>query len=177
VAVAVATLLFAWPLEGRRGLLWEEAQRVDWGTLLLFGGGLTLARFVFDTGLATSFVRGAVAASGATSLWALTAVVLALTMGLTQILPNAMTVAVLAPVVVTLAKDLHLAPVPPVLAVCFGASMGFTLPVGTPANAMAYGTGLAPVGTMTKVGGVVDLLSFAIIFGALRLLCPLLGLV
>lgn len=176
VALGVASLLFAWPLPGRRAMQWEEAGRIDWGTLLLFGGGLTLARLVCDPGLASAAVREVVAGAGVASLWGLTAAVLALTMGLTQFTPNAAVVSLIAPVVLALAKDLHVSPVPPVLAVCFGASMGFMLPVGTPANALVYGTGLVPVGTMMKIGAVTDFLSYVLILGALRLLCPLLGL-
>jgi solute carrier family 13 (sodium-dependent dicarboxylate transporter), member 2/3/5 len=176
VALGVAALLFAWPLPGRRALLWEEGVRIDWGTLLLFGGGLTLARLVFDSGLAIAAVRGAVSVGGVSSLWGLTAAALALTMGLTQFTPNAATVSLMAPVVLALAKDLHVSPVPPVLAVCFGASMGFMLPLGAPASALVYGTGLVPIGTMMKIGAVMDALSFVLILAALRLLCPLLGL-
>ncbi len=121
-------------------------------------------------------MRGAVGASGVSSLWGLTAAALALTMGLTQFTPNASTVSLMAPVVLALAKDLHVSPVPPVLAVCFGASMGFMLPVGAPASALVYGTGLVPIGTMMKIGAVMDALSFVLILAALRILCPLLGL-
>jgi len=48
-------------------------------------------------------------------------------------------------------------------------------PIGTPPNAMVYGTGLVPLTAMMRVGIAVDILSFLVILGALRLLCPLLG--
>jgi sodium-dependent dicarboxylate transporter 2/3/5 len=54
--------------------------------------------------------------------------------------------------------------------------MGFMLPVGTPPNAIVYGTGLIPITAMIRVGVVVDVLGFFVIFGVLRLLCPLLGM-
>jgi sodium-dependent dicarboxylate transporter 2/3/5 len=66
-------------------------------------------------------------------------------------------------------------PEPPVLAVCFGASMGFMFPVGTPPNAIVYGTGLVPLTAMMRLGIIVDVLSFFVIFAVLRLLCPLMG--
>ncbi len=62
------------------------------------------------------------------------------------------------------------------VAACFGASMGFMFPVGTPPNAIVYGTGLIPITSMMRVGVVVDVLGFFVIFAVLRLLCPLLGM-
>ena len=62
------------------------------------------------------------------------------------------------------------------LAVCFGASMGFMFPVGTPPNAIVYGTGLVPLTAMMRLGIMVDVLSFIVIFAVLRVLCPLMGL-
>lgn len=177
VAVLAALLLFAWPLPGGgRALSWSDARNVDWGTLLLFGGGLSLGKLMFDTGLAGSLGRAAVAATGVQSLWALTALVLAVTIVLTETASNTATVSMLAPLALSLARDLQVSPVPPVLAVAFGASMGFMFPVGTPPNAVVYGTGLVPLAAMMKVGIVVDVMAFFIILAGLRILCPLLGL-
>jgi sodium-dependent dicarboxylate transporter 2/3/5 len=62
------------------------------------------------------------------------------------------------------------------MAVAFGASMAYMLPISTPPNAIVYGTGMVPVTAMIKFGILLDLLSFLIIIAGLRLLCPLLGL-
>jgi sodium-dependent dicarboxylate transporter 2/3/5 len=177
VALLAAGLLFAWPVGGRRALTWEEASRIDWGTLLLFGGGLSMGKLMFDTGLAARLGQSAVTATGVTSVWGLTALALAATIVLTEIASNTATVSVMAPLALALSKEMGLPPAPPLLAVCFGASMGFMLPMGTPPNAMVYGTGLVPLTSMMGVGLVVDLLSFGVILAALRALCPLLGLV
>jgi sodium-dependent dicarboxylate transporter 2/3/5 len=176
VALGAAALLFLWPVGERRALTWPEAVRVDWGTLLLFGGGLSLGRMLFDTGLAGVAGRGVVQATGVTSLWGLTALVLATTIVLTEFASNVATVSMLGPLVLALAQETGVAPLPPLLAACFGASMGFMFPVGTPPNAIVYGTGLIPITAMIRVGVVVDVLSFFVIFATLRLLCPLLGL-
>jgi solute carrier family 13 (sodium-dependent dicarboxylate transporter), member 2/3/5 len=176
VAVAAALILFLWPVGGRRALTWEEAVRVDWGTLLLFGGGLSLGKMLFDTGLAGVVGRAVVHATGVTSLWALTALVLAVTILLTEVASNTATVSMVAPLVLALTRELGVPPLPPLLAACFGASMGFMFPVGTPPNAIVYGTGLIPITAMVRVGVVVDLLGFIVIFAVLRLLCPLLGM-
>lgn len=180
VALLCAVLLFVWPVRGApgrsRALHWSDAARIDWGTLLLFGGGLSLGRMGFETGLADVLGRGVVAATGVTSLWGLTALVLGVSIVLTETVSNTATVSMLAPLALALARQLGVPPEPPVLAVAFGASMGFMFPVGTPPNAIVFGTGLVPLPAMMRMGVVVDVISFFVIFLGLRLLCPLLGL-
>lgn len=176
VAVAAAVLLFLWPVGDGKALTWEDGKRIDWGTLLLFGGGLSLGKMMFDTGLAAFVGRAAVEATGVTTLWGLTALALATTIVLTEIASNTATVTMLAPLVLALAGEMGVPAVPPVLAVAFGASMGFMFPVGTPPNAIVYGTGLVPLTAMMRIGVMVDILGFFVILAVLRTLCPLLGL-
>ena len=176
VAVAAAVLLFLWPVGDGKALTWEDGKRIDWGTLLLFGGGLSLGKMMFDTGLAASFGRAAVEATGVSTLWGLTALALATTIVLTEIASNTATVTMLAPLVIALAGEMGVPVVPPLLAVGFGASMGFMLPVGTPPNAIIYGTGLVPLTSMLRIGVMVDILGFFVILAVLRVLCPALGL-
>jgi sodium-dependent dicarboxylate transporter 2/3/5 len=175
IGLIVTALLFAWPVGGRRALAWEDAGRIDWGTLVLYGGGLAMAKLMFDTGLAAALARAALAATGVTSLWGLTALALGAAILLTEVAPNASTVGLLAPLVLAAARDHGLPLTPPLLAVCFGAGLGFMLPVGTPPGAMVFGTRLVPLAAMMGVGVLVDLLGFFVILGALFLLCPLLG--
>ena len=176
VAIAAAGLLFLWPVGDRTALTWEDGKRIDWGTLLLFGGGLSLGKMMFDTGLAAFVGRAAVLATGVSSLWGLTALALATTIVLTEIASNTATVTMLAPLVLALAGEMGVPVVPPLLAVAFGASMGFMFPVGTPPNALVYGTGLVPLTSMMRIGVMVDILGFFVIFAVLRTLCPLLGI-
>jgi sodium-dependent dicarboxylate transporter 2/3/5 len=176
VALVAAALLFLWPVGDRRALTWDDATRIDWGTLILFGGGLSLGKMMFDTGLADALGRGVLGATGVESLWGLTALLLALTIVLTETASNTATVSMLAPLAIALAQQLGVPVAPPLLAVGFGASMGFMFPVGTPPNAIVYGTGLVPLTSMMRVGIVVDLVGFVVILAVLRVLCPLLGL-
>jgi sodium-dependent dicarboxylate transporter 2/3/5 len=82
----------------------------------------------------------------------------------------------LAPLFLAMAQGLGVPAAPPVLAVGFGASMAFMLPVSTPPNAIVYGTGQVPIGSMILVGVLLDLLAFVLVLAVLRLLCPVLGL-
>lgn len=177
VALLCASVLFLWPTgPGRRALHWSDAARIDWGTLLLFGGGLALGRMAFETGLADAAGRKVIEATGVSSLWGLTALVLLASILLTETVSNTATVSMLAPLTIALARQLGVPPTPPVLAVAFGASMAFMLPVSTPPNAIVYGTGLVPLTAMLRLGIVLDVIAYVVIFIMLRLLCPLLGM-
>jgi len=179
VAVLAAMLLFVLPIDfkGRRFTLgWDSAAQIDWGTILLFGGGLALGRLMFSTGLAAHLGHALVNASGANTLWTITALAIVVAVALTEVTSNTAATNMLVPVFLSVAHASGVSPVPPALGVCLGASMAFMLPVSTPPNAIVYGTGLVPVLTMVRYGVLMDIISVGIIFAGLRLLCPLFGL-
>jgi sodium-dependent dicarboxylate transporter 2/3/5 len=178
VSLVAALLLFFLPVDwsSRRFTLeWSDALRIDWGTILLFGGGLSLGGLMFSTGLADAFGRGVASLTGIRSLWGLTAVSIAVAIVLTEMTSNTATASMLVPIVIALAKSLGVSAVPPAIGVCLGASMAFMLPVSTPSNAIVYGSGRVPITSMIRAGVVLDLVSFVVIFVGLRVLCPLLG--
>jgi solute carrier family 13 (sodium-dependent dicarboxylate transporter), member 2/3/5 len=179
VAILAASLLFVLPVNWQQRkftITWAEASRIDWGTILLFGGGLSLGRLMFTTGLAEEIGRGLVAASGATSLWTVTAVMAAIAIFTSDLASNTASTSMLVPVALAVSASAGISPIPPALAIAFGASMAFMLPVSTPPNAIVYGTGLVPLTAIVRFGIVLDFVSLAIIVGGLRLLCPVLGL-
>ena len=180
VAVVAASLLFVLPVNWRERQFtigWSEASKIDWGTILLFGGGLSLGRLMFVTGLAEYIGRTIVAWSGVETLWGVTAMAAALGILLTEITSNTAATNMLVPVVISIAQANGVSPVAPALAACLGASMAFMLPISTPPNAIVYGSGLVPITAMLRFGIVLDLLAFVIIVAGLRVLAPLLGLV
>lgn len=180
VAVVAAGLLFVLPTDWskrRFTLRWSEAARIDWGTILLFGGGLSLGRLMFTTGLAERIGVGIVSLTGAESLWTVTAMAVALGILLTEITSNTATTNMLVPVVISMCQAGGLNPIPPALGACVGASMAFMLPISTPPNAIVYGTGFVRITEMLRFGVLLDIVGFFVVFGGLRLLCPLLGFV
>jgi sodium-dependent dicarboxylate transporter 2/3/5 len=179
VALGVACLLFILPVDLRRGrftIAWDEAVKIDWGTIFLFGGGLSLGTLMFQTGVAETFGHGIAELTGATSLWTLTAVAVAMGIVISEATSNTAAATMVIPLAIALAQGAGVTPVPPALGACFGASYGFMLPVATPPNAIVYGSGLVSIGSMVRAGTLFDLLGFALIITALRVLCPLLGL-
>jgi sodium-dependent dicarboxylate transporter 2/3/5 len=179
VAILAAGLLFALPTDLRRGeftLTWHRAAGIDWGTILLFGGGLALGRLLFDTGLAAVLGRAVVAGLGANDVWSLTAVAIIVGVVLSETSSNTAAASAVIPLVIAAASDLGVSPVPPVLGAALGASFGFMLPVSTPPNAIVYGSGLVPLREMIVSGFWLDVTGAILIWVGLRTLCPLVGL-
>jgi sodium-dependent dicarboxylate transporter 2/3/5 len=178
-AVLGAVLLFVLPVDWparRFTLTWEEASRIDWGTLLLFGGGLALGGAMFRTGLAESLGRGLVELTGSDSQVALTCLFCWAAIALTETTSNTATATMLAPLAIASAQAAGVSPVPPAIAVAIGASMAFMLPVSTPPNAIVYGSGLVPITAMARHGAACDLASAALIPPGVLAGCWLLGL-
>jgi sodium-dependent dicarboxylate transporter 2/3/5 len=180
VALLGAVLLLVLPLNLARGeftLAWREAARIDWGTILLFGGGLALGRLMHETGLAEALGRALVGLSGATGLWTLTAAAILAGVALSEVSSNTAATSVVVPVMIAIAGDLGVSPLPPAIGAALGASFGFMLPVSTPPNAIVYGSGLVPLREMIRSGILLDLAGAVLIWIGLRILCPLVGLV
>ena len=178
-ALLGASLLFVLPVDWRARrmtLTWTDAARIDWGTLMLFGGGLALGGAMFRTGLAESFGHALVAWTGSDSLAALTCLFCWVAIVLTETTSNTATATMLAPLAIASAQAAGVSPIPPAMGVALGASMAFMLPVSTPPNAIVYGSGAVSITAMARHGLVLDLASAAIVPTGVLLGCRLLGL-
>ena len=180
VALIAAVLLFVLPTNLRRGeftLTWRKAVRIDWGTILLFGGGLSLGKLMFETKLAAAVGAAVVKVSGAESVWALTAVAIVLGVLISEASSNTASASMIIPTVIAVAGTLGVSPIPPVLGAALGASFGFMLPVSTPPNAIVYGSGLVPLNEMIASGIWLDVAGAILIWVGLRVFCPLFGVI
>lgn len=177
VALFAAAVLFLVPdrRTGNRVLPWSDAARIDWGIVMLFGGGISLGRQMFDTGLASAISRAFVQLSGVDDLWPLTAIVVIFTIIFTEACSNTATSNMLAPLVIGITRELRISPVPPVIGMGLAASCAFMLPIATGPNAIAYASGKVGMVTMIRSGFVLNVACAAAIFAMLRLLCPLYG--
>ncbi len=180
VPIIVAGLLFILPIDFSRGLFtltWKQAVNINWGTILLFGGGIAFGHLMVETKLAHTIGESLVGLFGVQSLWGLTAMSILTAIVLTELASNTAAASMLIPVVIAIAHAAGMSPIPPTLGACMGASLAFVLPVSTPPNAIVYGTGLVPVTKMVKAGLILDFLGGILIFIMLRIFCPMLGLV
>ncbi len=178
-AMIAAGLLFILPVDWKKReftLTWKQAVDIDWGTLLLFGGGLTLGELMFQTKLAESLGRTLLDLGGAHSTWGITFAAIWISIIVSETTSNTASATMVVPVVISLAQAAGLHPIPPALGATLGASWGFMLPVSTPPNAIVYGSGMIPISKMIRAGILFDLAGGILIWLGLRLLLPLLGL-
>jgi len=156
-------------------LPWSAARNADWGIIMLFGGGIALGEQMFATGLAEAIGRGFVAVAGQVDVWTLTGFAIVVTILMSELSSNTATANMLLPIVLGIAAEMHVSPIPPALGVGLGATCGFMLPAATGPNAMVYGTGKLRVADMMRSGAVFDATCAVTLFVLLRLLCPLYG--
>jgi sodium-dependent dicarboxylate transporter 2/3/5 len=174
-ALAGAVLLFLLPgREGERAITWEEAVQIDWGVVLLYGGGFALGVLSFQTGLAEAVGRGLTGLlpvhGGLGLLFASTLVA----MVLSETTSNTASANMIVPVVIAIAKAQGADPLEPALGATMGASLGFMLPVSTPCNAIVYGSGYIPLSSMMRYGILLDVAGVFVVTGLVHLLVPLL---
>jgi sodium-dependent dicarboxylate transporter 2/3/5 len=174
-AVVGATLLFLLPGDsGRRAITWEEAVKIDWGVVLLYGGGFALGVLSFQTGLAESVGRGMTGLlplSGDTGLLFASVLVAVVVSEATS---NTASANMVVPVVIAIARAQNVDPLAPALGATMGASLGFMLPVSTPCNAIVYGSGYVPLARMIRYGILLDIVGAFVIVALVKLLVPLL---
>lgn len=176
-AMLGAMLLFVlpvhWPAR-RFTLTWEEASRIDWGIVLLYGGGLAMGDLAFSTGLATAMGEGLTRWLPGASPLLLTAVFTGVAILLSETTSNTASANMVVPVSIAVATSSGIDPMLPALGATLGASMGFMMPISTAPNAIVYSSGHVPIGAMIRYGVWLDLAGFVAIVGVLALLGPLL---
>jgi len=177
-AIIGAIILFIMPLDwkDKKGTItWKQAVDIAWGTILLFGGGLSLGSLMFSTGLAENIGKGILNLTGANSLFAITAISIILAIITSELTSNTASANMVIPIMISLSIAAKINPLIPALGACLGASYGFMLPVSTPPNAIIYGSGYVPITRMIRAGIIFDFLGFLIILAGIFLLLPLLG--
>lgn len=179
VALLAAGLLFVLPTDLRAGVFtlnWKQASNINWGIILLFGGGLAFGELMTKTGLSDAIGMGFVSVFGTSDVWSLTAVAILAGVLISELASNTASAAMLIPLVIAIAQADGVSPIVPALGACLGASLGFALPVSTPPNAIVYGTGLVSMQSMIRAGMIFDLIGAILIWVILRIVSPLVGL-
>jgi sodium-dependent dicarboxylate transporter 2/3/5 len=159
IALIGALVLFALPAGGaqKRPLMtWEDAGKLPWGIILLFGGGLALADAATETGLA-KFIGAQLGWLQGLPLWLVLLGVVTLIIALTEFASNVATVSMMLPILGGLVIATGHDPSAFIVPAAIAASTGFMMPVGTAANAIAYGTGKVQQARMMKLGFLLNL--------------------
>ena len=163
IAMLAAVLLFVLPAGGRRFTMdWDTAKRLPWEIVLLFGGGVALARAIKANGVDAIFGAQAAVLAGLPE-FVIVAAVVALVVFLTEFTSNTATTTALVPIFAALAAALGMDPVTVVLATAMAASCAFMMPVATPPNAIVFGSGYVRIHEMIKAGVFLNLVVIPII--------------
>lgn len=165
IVMTAAVLLFIAPSgdTGQRQLLvWQDTARLPWGVLVLFGGGLSLASVVSDSGLAL-WLGESLAPLNALGLAVLTVAAVTLVIYLTELTSNVATTATFLPVMAAIAVQAGLPPIMLTVPITIAASCAFMLPVATPPNAIVFSTGTITIPQMVKAGFFLNLLGIVLV--------------
>lgn len=180
VALTAGLLLFVLPghVKGRAILDWKDAEAgLPWGVLLLFGGGLSLASSVAASGL-DKWIGQQVTGLSALPIVALIAAVTLIVLFLTEITSNTATAATFIPILGGVAVGIGVDPMTLLIPAGLAATCAFMLPVGTPPNAIVFGTGAVKIIEMARGGLVLNIVGVILITGFTVLVGPwALGLV
>lgn len=176
IAMAAAVALFFIPTNWRRfefALDWPTAKQIPWGIIVLFGGGLSMARAMSETGLA-QWIGSGVTQLSSWPVWLILAAVAFLFLFLTEVTSNVATATMAMPIMVGAASGLGIAPLQLMATAALAVSMAFMLPVATPPNAIVFASGYVTVPQMAKVGFWFNLISGVLVTIASVMLVPML---
>ena len=165
IAMIVAVLLFLLPggaEPGVRLLDWPSAVKLPWGVLLLFGGGLALSAQFSESGL-SEWLGSQVEGLAGVPVWVLVLIACSGILLLSEMTSNTATAATFLPVASGVAAGTGVEPLMIAAPVALAATCAFMLPVGTPPNAIAYGSGYVTIGQMVKGGVWLNLIGIVVI--------------
>jgi sodium-dependent dicarboxylate transporter 2/3/5 len=158
----VLLLLLPSSRSGERILDWKTAEKIPWGVLILFGGGLALAEGFKETGLAEWIGQKFTLIEGV-GFFVLLLIIIASVNFLTEVTSNVATASMLLPILASVAIKLDLHPFGLMVGATLAASCAFMLPVATPPNAVVFGSGYLQMKDMVKAGLWLNILSILII--------------
>jgi len=175
IAIGGAVLIFLIPAgngEPRALLTWEEAVRLPWGVLLLFGGGIALGNAVKATGL-SAWIGTQLGVMSLLPAVFFVAAIVALVIFLTELTSNVATMTTLAPILGALAVATGAAPASLLAPAAVAASCAFMLPVATAPNAIVYASNQVTIASMMRNGLRVNLIGIVVITAIGVWLAPL----
>jgi sodium-dependent dicarboxylate transporter 2/3/5 len=165
IAIAGAVLLFLLPVDWKQGIFtmnWEWAKKIPWGILILFGGGIALSKAFISSGLAQEIIQSFTIFHGLSIVFAVIVVGIIVSL-LTEVTSNTAMASVMIPIMAVTSLSMGINPLYLMIAATFAASMAFMLPVATPPNAVAYGSGYITMHNMMRTGWVLNVIGIVIV--------------
>jgi sodium-dependent dicarboxylate transporter 2/3/5 len=174
ISIICAVILFILPNKDhdKKLLNWEDTTRLPWGILLLFGGGMALAKGFDSSGLAV-WIGNQMTMLDSIPLLLLLLILITIVNFLTEITSNLATTAMLLPVLVSLAEAININPYFLLVGATVAASCAFMLPVATPPNAVVFGSKILKIDDMVKKGFWMNLISILILTSVVYWILPI----
>ena len=173
ISLIGAISLFAIPLNVKKGnfiLKWSDTEKLAWGILLLFGGGLALAKGMDASGL-VSVITEAIQSGEFNSTITVSLLIL-LILFMTELMSNVALISVLAPVVAGIAIGLDIPILNVLIPVTMASSCAFMLPMATPPNAIVFASGYVKVNEMVKAGIILNIFAVVLLIAYYLLVLP-----
>ncbi|TCI94899.1 SLC13 family permease [Tenacibaculum sp. M341] len=174
ISIMAALAIFAVPFNYKKGefiLEWKDTQQLSWGILILFGGGLALAKGMSSSGI-VNLVSTTIAASNL-GVFLTVSILIILMLFMTELMSNVALVAVLAPVVAGIATGLNIPIIHVLIPVTMASSCAFMLPMATPPNAIVFASGYIKVKDMMKVGFILNTIAVLLLIFMFSYVIPL----
>lgn len=167
VAMIAGLMLFLLPVDWKERkftLEWKDAVKgIEWGTLILFGGGLALGGMMYKTGLSQWVGDGIASSLGEPSMFTLVAIFSCLALFMAELTSHTAATNMVGPLGITAAMSAGIDPVPVAVGIALAASLGFMLPVSTPPNAIVYASGYVPITKMIHTGFIIDMIGIFLV--------------
>lgn len=174
IAIWATIALFVVPVnfsEGKFLLAWKDTEKLPWGILLLFGGGLSLAGAMETTGL-INLIANQFSGMEEAGFWVILGLA-AVSLFMTEVMSNVALVTILLPVVGGIAVGIGINPLHACIPVTLAASCAFMLPMSTPPNAIVFASGYISIPQMMRAGIVLNILTIILIALLSQTLIPL----
>ena len=161
-------MLFFLPVNVKTGemtMTWKDGiEGIEWGTLLLFGGGLAMGSMMYDTGLSAWIGNGLKETLGNNpSEWLFVGVFSVAALIMSELTSHTASTNLMAPIAIGAALSLGFSPIPVAVGIALASSLGFMMPVSTPPNAIVYASGYVPITKMIKSGFIIDLIGIFLV--------------
>lgn len=164
IALICALVLFIFPSTDKSSLVqWKDTERLSWGSLILFGGGLSLASAFDKSGLA-SWLTHWITSWNHLPAWVIVIIVLTFMNFLTELTSNLAATVVVLPLLLPMTNSLGIDPYYFLAGTAISASAAFMLPVATPPNTLVFSSGHISIKKMIQVGVKLNIISITVIF-------------
>ncbi len=174
ISMIAAITLFTVPYNLKKEdyiIKWQDTSKLAWGILVLFGGGLALAKGMSVSGI-VDVVANSIAASNI-SIFFTAALLIFLMLFMTELMSNVALVALLAPVVAGIAIGLEIPVLYLLIPVTMASSCAFMLPMATPPNAIVFASGYIKVHQMARAGIVLNIIAVLLLIIMFQFIIPL----